>query len=249
MTARVSGCAKNTHHTSSATPQPKGAYSGALTADLARVRTCALQTALMDKPELALDLLTFALVQSMYDSPIGISTNQPRNTPDDDKGLSVDARIEHEFETPIRAKKAAEKFAEFRALTKKERNAALTSEVAKLMQATLADHGKNPLIEMVATLAGANVRAFWTPTEGFLNRLKADQLNDAMTFILGEVPQKGFTSLKKGEKAARLAAIFAGKKGIPPLTAEQKRRAGAWLPEGMETSPVAAPKPAKKAAA
>ncbi|ABI93371.1 ParB/RepB/Spo0J family partition protein (plasmid) [Roseobacter denitrificans] len=243
-------CAKNAHHTSySAAEKPKSAYSAALTADLARVRTCAVQTALLDKPELALDLVTFALVQSMYDSPIGISTTQPRNTPDDDAGLTVDARIAHEYETPIRAKPAAEKFAAFRALPKKERNAALTGEVAKLMQATLADHAQNPLIEMVATLAGANVRAVWTPSEAFLNRLKADQLIEAMAFILGEAPQKSFTSLKKGEKAARLAAIFAGKKGIPPLSAEQKRRAEAWVPDGMATAPAVTPKTAKPAKA
>ncbi|MEP0249848.1 MAG: plasmid stabilization protein, partial [Roseobacter sp.] len=122
-------------------------------------------------------------------------------------------------------------------------------EVAKLLSATLANSAANPLVEMLATLTGANVRAVWTPTEGFLTRLKADQLNDAMTFILGEVPPQSFTSLKKGGKVARLAAIFAGEKGIPPLTAEQKRRADAWLPKGMETAPIAEPKAAKPAKA
>lgn len=243
-------CAKNMHGTgASAAEKPKSAYSAALTTDLARVRTCAVQTALLDKPELALDVLTFALVQSMYDSPLGISTTQPANAPDEDAGLKLDARIAHDFEYPIRAKEAGEKFATFRALSKKERNAALTCEVAKLVSAPLAGSTANPLVEMLATLAGANVRAVWTPTEGFLTRLKADQLNDAMTFILGEAAPKSFTSVKKVEKVARLAAIFAGKKGIPPLSAEQKRRAEAWLPEGMETAPAAAPKAAKPAKA
>ena len=241
-------CAKNTHPSLSASPQPKGTYSAALTTDLARVRTCAVQTALLDKPELALDLLTFTLVQNMYDSPVGISTTPPSIAPEGDEDLKLDARIEQQFEVPVQAKEAAEKFAAFRALSKKERNAALTREVAKLLQATLADHNQNPLIEMLATLAGANVRAVWTPTEGFLNRLKAVQLDEAMAFILGDAPQKSFAGLKKGEKATRLAAIFVGKKGIPPLTANQKRRADAWLPEGMATAPVEAPK-AKKSAA
>lgn len=244
-------CAKNSHTSVASQNAPKGAYSAALTTDLERVRTCAVQTALLDKPELALDILTFALVQNMYDSPVGISTTQPANAPDEDEGLRVDARIAHEFDHPVRSKEAAEKFTTFRALSKKERNAALTSEVAKLLQATLAGSTANPLVEMLATLTGANVRCVWTPTEGFLTRLKAAQLDAAMTFILGEDAPKSFTSIKKVEKVARLAAIFGGKKGIPPLNAEQKRRAEAWVPEGMETAPADAPKAvkAKKAAA
>ncbi len=192
-------------------------------------------------------MLTFALVQSMYDSPLGISTDQPANVPEADAGLKLDARIAHDFEYPIRAKEAGEKFAKFRALSKKERNAALTCEVAKLVSAPLAGSTANTLVEMLATQSGANVRAVWTPAEAFLPRLKAGQLNDAMTFILGEAAPKSFTSVKKVEKVAQLAAIFAGRKGIPPLSAEQKRRAEAWLPEGMEIAPAAAPKVAKPA--
>ncbi|MEM8625613.1 MAG: hypothetical protein AAGG47_19130 [Pseudomonadota bacterium] len=43
----------------------KALYSGALAADLAVVRTAALQAALLTKPALALDLLTFVLTERL----------------------------------------------------------------------------------------------------------------------------------------------------------------------------------------
>ena len=42
--------------------EPKGPYSAALASDLARIRTGALQTVLLGKPELVLDLLTGSLL-------------------------------------------------------------------------------------------------------------------------------------------------------------------------------------------
>ena len=44
--------------TRGAAPEQKGPYSAALATDLAAIRTGALQAALLEKPELALDLLT-----------------------------------------------------------------------------------------------------------------------------------------------------------------------------------------------
>ena len=90
------------------------------------------------------------------------------------------------------------------------------------------------MAEMLADLAGADPRHVWTPTEPFLKRLTGAQLEAIHTEIIGEaVPS--FTKMKKGEKAKLLHRIFAGEKGIPPLTEDQRARAAAWLPEGMAT--------------
>ena len=82
-------CAKP--HRSGASSAPKGPYSAALEGDLVQVRTCAVQTALLVKPELVLDLLTFALSRPVYSDalPVGVSSTDADNQPEKDDGLTV----------------------------------------------------------------------------------------------------------------------------------------------------------------
>ena len=159
---------------------------------------------------------------------------------------------------PSDGKGAAKAFAQFRAKPQKERNAILTESLAKLVGVGMGGKDANPLAEMIGSLAAPDVRKVWKPTASFLKRLKAGQLDAVMQHIDGDQLPSGFAKMKKGEKVERLHRIFAGEKGIPPLTPQQKARADAWLPELMEIAPLKAPakpkakpraKPAPKKAA
>ena len=227
--AEKAGVCHATERPRAGKPERKGPYPAALAADLAKVRTGALQTALLGKPELALDLLTFSLATPLWADVqvLGIRTEAAPNAPETDDGVQLPERLQaREQPMPLNGQQAAEAFAAFRARPKRERNAILTAEVARIVRAGLAGETANPLAELVAHLAGLDVRAVWTRTASFLTRLRAGQLDAIMAHVAGEdgVPAS-FTKLKKAEKIARLHAIFAKEKGIPPLTPAQKARA------------------------
>lgn len=239
-------CRASSHHRENpSNDSPKRAYSGALSADLARIRTRAAQTALLGKPELALDLLTFILSEQVGWSgkPLGITTEPASNAPGNpqgeseagEQGLTQDPRLAPPAETafPMSGDTAHQAFMAFREKPKKERNATLTAAIARLFSVRLTDDSPSPLAEAVASMAGINTRSVWTPGESFLKRLKGPQLDQVMADIMGDGLPAAFAKMKKAEKVARLAKIFAGEKTIPPLTPAQKARADAWLPEGM----------------
>lgn len=234
--AVAAGVCSAPYRSASSSAEKKGPYSAKLEDDLRRVRTCAVQTALLSKPEMALDLLTFALAEPVWSGvlPMGLNSTDAQNQPEDDDGLSVDDRIgAGEYASPLGGEEAAEAFAHFRAKPKKARNAILTENVAKLVGVGLCGERANPFAELIAAMVGADVRKVWTPTAGFFKRLKGPQLDEIATHIMGETPAR-FANMKKGEKVEWLALIFSGEKTVPPLKAEQRARAAAWMPEGME---------------
>lgn len=251
--AEAAGVCKPNQHGQSAsaseTVKEKPMYSTALAEDLARIRTGAVQAALLEKPELALELLTFALTAPVYSGslPLGISSTDAQNGPKDGEGMKLPKAIQPEgYGYPMNGKEAAEAFTAFRRRKPATRAKLLTEAVAKIVSVGLAGDKANPFRELVAELAETDVRRNWTPTEAFLKRLTGAQLEAAHAEIMGEV-QGSFIKLKKGEKASRLHRIFAGEKGIPPLTDAQKARAAAWVPQGLVAQP-AEDKPAETGA-
>lgn len=236
--AETAGVCKRSHHaTAGATLEKRGPYSGALVKDLAEVRTGAVQTALLDCPALALDLITFALAVPVYTDamPLGITTEDAPNAPKTDEGMKLPKALKDGDSTPVPldGAAAADAFKAFQRKKPQTKARILTENVARILRIGLADETANPFAEMIAAQAGLNLRRVWTPTESFLKRLKGAQLDEIMAHISGEGVPQSFAKMKKGEKVARLDKIFAGEKGIPPLTAVQRARADAWVPEGM----------------
>ncbi|WP_282611427.1 ParB/RepB/Spo0J family partition protein, partial [Pelagibius sp. Alg239-R121] len=230
------GICRSVTKSGSTTAEKKGPYSAALAEDLAKVRTGAIQTALLTKPELAVDLLTFLLSTPVYDwmHPLGLRTDLADNAPDDDEGLVLPEALQGKSHaSPMEAKKAAKSFTEFRAKPKKERNRLLTESIAKLFSTKLAGEKYGDLGEAVANMAATDVRAVWTPTEGFLNRLKAAQLDAIMGEIKGKAVTADFSKLKKKDKAAFLHRLFNEETARKDLDAAAQARIAAWLPEGM----------------
>ena len=215
-------------------PEKKGPYSAALAADLAAIRTGALQTALLEKPELALDLLTFALSQPARAGalPLAITADPAQNLPETGaEALALPEALTDPAPARLFADEAAEAFAAFRARPKKERNRILAASIARALSAPLADKAP-PLVEALIETAGAPPRAVWTPDAGFFKRLTKEQLLAIEAGIMGrEAPAPDLAKQPKGKLVAHLTAIFSG--GRVALSPEQQARAAAWLPEGM----------------
>jgi len=226
----------------------KPLYSGALSADLARVRTAALQTALLAQPALVQDLVAFALTHDLYADalPLGLGKEAQANEVEGDEGLSVDARLRGEarvpagaFATHLGAKEGAEAFARFRAQSKRKRQEALTAGMARLVGATLALE-PNPFVEYLAREAAMDVRAVWRPTEGFFKRLTKAQCLAIFDHVVRSPEKlKRLDRQPKGDVADWLHLMFAESPDGPRLDEAQRARMLAWTPEGLGLAPEA----------
>lgn len=219
-------------------PERKGPFSAALSADLSEVRTGSLQTAVLDNPYLALDLITFALATPVYCDalPLGITTEDAPNAPKSDEGMRLPKALRAlgERTMPLRADAAAEAFAAFQCKKPATKTMLLTAHVARRLRIGLAGGCVNPFAEMIADQAGLDVRRVWTPTESFLKRLTKDQLLAIHRHIMDR-PGPSTSQAKQSKKdiAHWLHLIFNGGKYAPTLTDTQRARADCWLPEGM----------------
>ncbi len=235
------------------TTKDKGPYSAALETDLTAIRTGAVQMAMLEKPQLAFDLLTFVLSYSDYNTAmtVGIRKDSGDNTPGEKGGYEIDECL-----TGWRTGKwssaegCAKAFLTFRDQSRKEKNALVAEAVAKALSGSLAKKGKgkgNALFEMIAQLCEANVRSVWTPTTAFFKRLSASQLEEIYGEIMGETVSASFAKMKKSDKAARLNALFNEGEARKSLDAAIVARIDSWTPDGMAVE--VAKKPAVSKAA
>jgi ParB family chromosome partitioning protein len=220
-------------------------YSGALRQDMRAVRLAAIQTALLAKPDLVLDLLAFGLSQtSGVDSTVfGLRPERPANKPVSDDGLVFDARLSHppsghdawdKPERHVAPAAMAEAFAVFQGEGKKARNAVLTAGIARTLPY---DAEGAAFFAHVETLSGARIRDVWTPTaDGFFSRVSADALTDLLADLLDAGPQdrriKTFRALRKTEKAAAMERLFLDGtyQHVLGVSPEQSRRIADWVP-------------------
>ncbi len=206
--------------------------------DLARVRTGALQTALLDNPDLALDLLTFALAVPVYAHalPLDIQTRDARNSPKDGAGMDLPKALQAETShtAPKTAEDAAKAFAAFQRKTPETKVKQLTEHVARILSIGMADESANPFAEAIAAQAGIDVRRVWTPTEAFFKRLTKAQLLEVHQHVMGRTePSVQLAKQSKASVAKWLHLMFNGGEHAPTLSEDQHARAEAWLPEAM----------------
>ena len=154
---------------------PKSPYSGALIADLQAMRSAAVQGAMLDKPELALDLLAYTLAQ-LWGGPLAVRTDEAPIRPATETGFVPDPRLlgdEDEGEGEGAAPET-DSFDAFRAKGKKHRNAVLALALAR----SLKYGDRDPIFAKVEAETKANIRQVWTPTaENFFGRVSADYLD------------------------------------------------------------------------
>ena len=215
---------------------PKSPYSGALVADLQAMRSAAVQGALLDKPELALDLLAYTFAEK-WGGPLAVRTDESPIKPATETGFAPDPRLlgdEGDDESAEDDAPEADPFDAFRAKGKKHRNAVLALALARSLKYS----DRDPIFAKVEAETKAHIRQVWTPTaENFFGRVSADYLDALHLDLTGCDPQcngfKAFKSQKKGEKAAGMERLFtdAAYQAAWKIDAEKKARIDAWVPD------------------
>ncbi|MBL3704591.1 chromosome partitioning protein ParB [Sulfitobacter sp. BDSS02] len=185
--------------------------------DLHRIALLALQTALIEKTELVLDLFAWQLERGApgYSNPFAITLTDQKITGEKDDAWPVDQRL---AETRNGANlgtsnsTAADDFAAFTAKGKKHRNTVLTRHITRTLNTPNFDRGG--LGPMIFELTGASIRKVWTPDAAtYFSRLSVGAL-EALWAELLDLDQDDerraiFAKLKKGEKAKELESLFA----------------------------------------
>lgn len=232
--------------------EEKPILSAALANDIQAMHLAAVQGAMLDKPELALDLLAFQLAGEGFHSPRIFEARFDKTSiaPTTSDGFTPDARLaalpkdaadnaEGEGGDDIDATVKA--FTAFRAKGKKHRNAVLVHALARSLIYGCSHSGRRaPIFDLIQTEVKADLRDVWTPNaENFFGRVKADYLHDLLADLTGCDRSgsgfKDFTSHKKGEKADMLENLFsnADHQKAWKVDAEKKGRIEAWKPEGF----------------
>ncbi|MGN7870017.1 ParB/RepB/Spo0J family partition protein [Paracoccus sp. 22332] len=227
-----------------AAPAPKSPYSGALVEDMKAIRLAAIQTALLDKPDMVFDLLAFglSLASGVSTNVFDLSPGRPMNCPSKTDGLEWSDRLAHPpagheaWSRPeLRVKDLAQAFRDFTAAGKKARNAALVEGMARTLPYGAGDADFFALIEADS---GASIRKVWTPTaENFFNRVSADYLDILHLELTGCDPEgrgfKAHKAQKKAEKARCMERLFSDAEYQKAwrITAEPKARIDAWVPD------------------
>ncbi|PZQ48747.1 MAG: hypothetical protein DI556_13090 [Rhodovulum sulfidophilum] len=212
--------------------EPEGpVFSGALSADIGRVRLGATQVTLLREPAILTDMLAYVLsgaagqhAGTFLDLTLGAPEVQPEKP--------------GAYELPeALASREAMDFAAFRALPDADRRASLLAGIARLVCRGWRDRGAT--LEVIAAEIGVDPREVWRPdAENFFGRVTVPYLDATIRDLLDwtdETPAFAeFRKLKKKDKAAILEGLFA--EGSPVRTEyaptpEQIARIDHWMPE------------------
>lgn len=215
----------------------KPEFSAALTDDMRAIRLHATQAALLDKPELLLDLVAFALTSiPSYKQIFAIRCDSPKIEPSAAEGFEGDPRLVRSEAEP---ESLTEGFATFAAKGKKHRNAVLAAALARtlLYGAAWDANRPDPLFAEIEAQAGAKLRKHWTPTAaGFFSRVSGPVMEKILADLLdaqpGDERLAAFAKMKKAEKAAQMEKLFSDQtaRKLFGLTPEQVARFDNWTP-------------------
>lgn len=203
--------------------------------DLRIIQTLALQTALLEKPELVLDLLAITLTADVWPwhRPLALSPTAQTLTPSKPDETHIDARLARAIPTDDRTGKADLTIAllsDVQSLGRKARNAAITAALVRTMHTAGSDFGK-----ALAARLRVNPRNVWHPTaENYFKRLPMgmlDQIRDELLPHMADEAQR-FRELKKAAKAAELHRIIhdADYREALGLSRDQNAAIDRWLP-------------------
>lgn len=213
----------------------KPELSAALVDDLRAMRSAAIQGRMLDKPELALDLLAFTMLRT-HGGPLGIRRDESNIAPSVGEGFTPDPRLAGIKDAE------SEDFASFRAKGRKHRNAILAHALARTLKYGGTDWAErpDPIFAGIETEVGASIREVWTPTAAnFLGRVNSAYLDRLMAELTGcdreGAEFKAFIAAKKKAKAETLERLFtdAGTQRLWKIDAEAKARIAAWQPSGF----------------
>lgn len=204
--------------------------------DLRRLQLLALQTKIMSKPDLILDLLAFQITHdtASYSAAFNITISDQHNTPSNTEEVRIDARLSSTDPTPITTS-PSEAFNAFKDQGKSHRNKSLALALAR----TLNQPWASPINADLFDLLGASVRDVWTPTAD--NHFKAcsvptlDATWRELVCADADYPtdeMERFAKLKKGEKVKELGKLFSNAAFQEALGLNRTQTAAidAWVP-------------------
>lgn len=225
--------------------EANGAFSQKVRADLEAIELAAVQTALLRRPDLLLDVLGFILSREgpLKSSLIDMRSELPVNEPsDEDPRFTLDQRLNSKGHPgPDRSMKPrgeADMFKIFRGKGIEHRDSAISAGIAQLIRYSRSDRG---LYALLAREAEANMRDVWTPTAvNFFRRVRTgllDQiLEEALQLDARDSRMRAWRKMKKAEKAAHLEKLMGGDDAVRDsykLSPAIRRRLDRWTPEGF----------------
>ncbi|MEL6959105.1 MAG: ParB/RepB/Spo0J family partition protein [Pseudomonadota bacterium] len=224
---------------SSSNDGPKSPISQKLRDDLNRVTKGARQHAALRDPDLLIDLLAYQLSHNLrWDKPFGIATTEVPNWPSTEAdGYALDERLT--TNPPRDMWDAKDLGASFRAFRKKGADH-VRGELVRFLAAQF-QGGDEKLQALVEKATKPDTREVWTPTAAnFFSRVGGPYMveiwRDLLDLAEDHPTATTFAKLKKGEKAAKLEALFTQSdlRSALGVTEAQAAKIDAWLPEGME---------------
>jgi ParB family chromosome partitioning protein len=209
--------------------------SAALARDLNAVERGARQSALLEHPDLLLDLLAFQLSgKAGYARAMAIRTDHVEIGPSTETGYDPDPRLVSalgsEALDPV---EVATAFKRFRKQSKAKRREALSRALAALV-----DPVGDGLADLIDEMIKLDVRSYWTPTaENTFGRVTSGYLDTLWQEFLGVSEDHPsvttFKRLKKREKADRLAAMIGSREvqDAQGLSEAQRAVLAGWRPD------------------
>lgn len=217
------------------------AISDTLRQDFLTIRRAALQTALLAKPELLLDLAAFQLYwRDQGHSPSGslqISVDAQNVTPSVADNLALVPALAAERPHGDWTVATPADLAAFRDQpgAKKLRNEVLTRHLARSAMAVPGD-----LTTAIEALAGADIRKIWSPTAAnCFARMPGPALPEIYAELLepedGDERFTAFRAMKKRDQARELEDLFSNLavREAYGISRETGTRIDAWVPAGM----------------
>ncbi|WP_159087086.1 ParB/RepB/Spo0J family partition protein [Loktanella sp. Alg231-35] len=230
------GILQKSNHAGSGEKPPKNPYSQKLQADLDAIKLASLQNAMLEQPDLLIDLLTFQLSgMTGFRDVLDITLGHPTNAPSTETGFEVDKRLSKPSASPADrwSVDLAKAFAAFKKKGKKFRDAELTRQLSKLLTGGDADFEV-----LLGKKSDAGIRKVWTPTaENLFKRISGPMMEGIYCDLLDLSPTdekaKAFAKLKKGEKADAMEDLISDptKQKLLGVTEAQKARIDAWVPD------------------
>lgn len=220
--------------------------SASLTADLGRIRLLALQNAALGDPDLMIDLLAWQMTHDCYawQRPLDVSPNPQVIRPEKAEGAIIPTRLTTWAESkglfdPV-------SFSDWRIRDRTEILDLLGTALAN----TLREGEAGPLL---ISMLQPQVRTVWTPTAaGYFSRITVRQMDTIWAELVPDDAAADFATLKKGDKAKRLDALFndASVREALGLSRAQNAVIDAWLPtELVMTAATETPEPEQEDAA
>lgn len=214
--------------------------------DLHRIQTLALQTALVDKPELLLDLLAYQIEAqlSSWSSLLAVNLTDQSIIPEKhdpaDSALTLDKRLTETSNAsgkPSPSDVAAD-FAAFRAKGKKHRNTVLAQHLARTVQRP--QHSTATLGKLLADDLSIDTRKTWTPDAPiYFSRCSQPHLVDHFVELTGferdDERVQAFEKQGKGDKVKDLHGLLhdLSVREAMGLSRADNARIDGWLPPAI----------------